>query len=47
MLWKFGFQDRMDRGDRVSKMLSYIGKQQQWNQECIKFKLFNIYLFIF
>ncbi|XP_022182818.1 dimethyladenosine transferase 2, mitochondrial [Myzus persicae] len=34
LLWKFGFQDRMDRGDRVSKFLSSIGTPQQpWNQE--------------
>ncbi|XP_025195388.1 dimethyladenosine transferase 2, mitochondrial isoform X2 [Melanaphis sacchari] len=34
LLWKFGYQDRMDRGDRVSKFLSTTGiPQQSWNQE--------------
>ncbi|KAF0752569.1 dimethyladenosine transferase 2, mitochondrial [Aphis craccivora] len=34
LLWKFGYQDRLDRGDRVSKFLSSAGiPQQPWNQE--------------
>lgn len=34
LLWKFGYQDRLDRGDRVSKFLSNAGiPQQPWNQE--------------
>lgn len=37
MLWKFGFQDRMDQSNRVSKILSNFGEPQPWNQECINF----------
>lgn len=33
LLWKFGFQDRMDRGDRVSKFLSNISTPQPWIDE--------------
>lgn len=33
LLWKYGFQDRMDRGDRVSKLLSNFDTPRPWNQE--------------
>lgn len=46
MLWKFGFQDRMDQNDRVSKILLNFGKPQPWNQECINFIDFFFFVFI-
>ncbi|XP_060834830.1 dimethyladenosine transferase 2, mitochondrial [Rhopalosiphum padi] len=40
LLWKFGYQDRIDRGDRVSKFLSSVGiPQQPWNQESPSLKI--------
>lgn len=35
LLWKLGFQDRLDTGDRVSKFLSKLKKPQPWNNESI------------
>jgi hypothetical protein len=43
LLWKLGFQDRMDRGERVSKFLSPIATKQSWNQESI----YILYYFFF
>ncbi|XP_025407130.1 dimethyladenosine transferase 2, mitochondrial isoform X2 [Sipha flava] len=39
LLWKLGFQDRMDRGERVSKFLSPIATKQSWNQESPSLKI--------
>lgn len=33
LLWKFGFQDRMDRGNRVTNFLLNIGMPQPWVHE--------------
>ncbi|CAH1722597.1 unnamed protein product [Aphis gossypii] len=42
LLWKFGYQDRLDRGDRVSKFLSSAGiPQQPWNQESMLYYYFR------
>lgn len=35
LLWKLGFQDRLDTGDRVSKFLSKLRKPQPWNHKSI------------
>lgn len=37
LLWKYGFQDRMDQGDRVPKFLTSIGTPQPWNLKGIIF----------
>ncbi|VVC37114.1 Hypothetical protein CINCED_3A013890 [Cinara cedri] len=39
LLWKYGYQDRMDYGDRISKILSGLGTPQPWNLERPSFQI--------
>lgn len=45
LLWKFGFQDRMDRGDRVSNFLSNLGTPEPWNQKSNEFLINQTFKF--
>lgn len=44
LLWKYGFQDRMDQGVRVSKFLLNVGKPQPWSQKGINYLIISSYL---